>query len=85
MEQFSVDVGIPMNCIFPVKNYKSEISLNNDTDILLLCALKNIINFGEDYVNFRKSQSEFRQKWLKGILFENPAQQDAKISICKIN
>ncbi|KAM8725344.1 interferon-induced protein 44-like [Acanthopagrus schlegelii] len=62
MEQFSVDVGIPMNCIFPVKNYKSEISLNNDTDILLLCALKNIINFGEDYVNFRKSQSEFRQK-----------------------
>ncbi|XP_038583567.1 interferon-induced protein 44-like isoform X2 [Micropterus salmoides] len=58
MEQFSAEVGIPMNCIFPVKNYHEEIDLNNDVDSLLLSALTNIINFGEDCINFKKSQSE---------------------------
>ncbi|XP_038583574.1 interferon-induced protein 44-like [Micropterus salmoides] len=58
MEQFSAEVGIPMNCIFPVKNYHEEINLNNDVDSLLLSALTNIINFGEDGINFKKSQSE---------------------------
>ncbi|XP_038583573.1 interferon-induced protein 44-like isoform X2 [Micropterus salmoides] len=58
MEQFSVEVGIPMNCIFPVKNYHEEIDLNNDVDSLLLSALKHIINFGEDCINFKKSQSK---------------------------
>ncbi|XP_045897801.1 interferon-induced protein 44-like [Micropterus dolomieu] len=58
MEQFSADVGIPMNCIFPVKNYHEEIDLNNDVDSLLLSTLKHIINFGEDCINFKKSQSE---------------------------
>ncbi|XP_045917399.1 interferon-induced protein 44-like [Micropterus dolomieu] len=58
MEQFSAEVGIPMNCIFPVKNYHEEINLNNDVDSLLLSTLTNIINFGEDCINFKKSQSE---------------------------
>ncbi|KAF1377033.1 hypothetical protein PFLUV_G00217680 [Perca fluviatilis] len=56
MEQFSVNVGIPMNCIFPVKNYDREIDLNSDVDSLILSALKHIINFGEDCINFHKSQ-----------------------------
>ncbi|KAF1377031.1 hypothetical protein PFLUV_G00217660 [Perca fluviatilis] len=56
MEQFSVNVGIPMNCIFPVKNYHEEIDLNSDVDSLILSALKHIINFGDDYINFDKSQ-----------------------------
>ncbi|CAJ1077765.1 Hypothetical predicted protein [Xyrichtys novacula] len=51
MEEFSAKVGIPMNCIFPVKNYHDEIDTNNDLDVLLLSALKNIIHFGEDYLN----------------------------------
>lgn len=54
MEQFSADVGIPMNCIFPVKNYHEEIDLDSDVDLLILSALKHIINFGEDFVNFKK-------------------------------
>ncbi|TDH00808.1 hypothetical protein EPR50_G00192490 [Perca flavescens] len=57
MEQFSVNVGIPMNCIFPVKNYHEEINLNSDVDSLILSALKHIINFGDDCINFHKSQS----------------------------
>ncbi|XP_034383134.1 interferon-induced protein 44-like [Cyclopterus lumpus] len=58
MEEFSANVGIPMNCIFPVKNYDSEIDLDNDVDSLILSSLKQIINFGEDRINFHQSQSE---------------------------
>ncbi|XP_067428594.1 interferon-induced protein 44-like isoform X2 [Thunnus thynnus] len=58
MEQFSADVGIPMNCIFPVKSYSEEIDLNNDTDSLILSALKHIINFGEDSMNHKMNQAE---------------------------
>ncbi|XP_067428586.1 interferon-induced protein 44-like isoform X1 [Thunnus thynnus] len=58
IEQFSVNVGIPMNCIFPVKNYSEEIDLNDDTDSLILSALKHIINFGEDFMNHKMNQAE---------------------------
>ncbi|GAA6231656.1 interferon-induced protein 44-like [Lates japonicus] len=51
MEKFSVDVGIPMNCIFPVKNYHEEIDLSDDTDALILSALRRIIDYGEDFIN----------------------------------
>ncbi|KAF1377037.1 hypothetical protein PFLUV_G00217720 [Perca fluviatilis] len=54
MEEFSVNVGIPMNCIFPVKNYHEEINLNSDIDSLILSALTNIINFGDDCINMGK-------------------------------
>ncbi|XP_028250012.1 interferon-induced protein 44-like [Parambassis ranga] len=50
IKTFSSDVGIPMNCIYPVKNYSHEINLNDDVDTLILSALKNMINFGDDFV-----------------------------------
>ncbi|XP_028460526.1 interferon-induced protein 44 isoform X2 [Perca flavescens] len=56
MEQFSVNVGIPMNCIFPVKNYHEEINLNNNIDSLILSALTNIINLGDDCINMGQSE-----------------------------
>uniref|UniRef100_A0A3B3VM39 Interferon-induced protein 44-like n=1 Tax=Poecilia latipinna TaxID=48699 RepID=A0A3B3VM39_9TELE len=43
-------MGIPMNCIFPVKNYSEEIDLNDDVDALVLSALRNMINFGDDFI-----------------------------------
>ncbi|XP_073349472.1 interferon-induced protein 44-like [Pagrus major] len=55
MEQFSAYVGIPMNCIFPVRNYHEEINLKSDVDSLILSALKHIIRFGDDYHNLKKS------------------------------
>ncbi|KAM8723546.1 interferon-induced protein 44-like isoform 2-T3 [Acanthopagrus schlegelii] len=53
MELFSDSLGIPVKCIFPVKNYHSEIDPDDDTDTLILSALKHMINFGEDFVNRR--------------------------------
>uniref|UniRef100_A0A8C9YVE2 Interferon-induced protein 44-like n=2 Tax=Sander lucioperca TaxID=283035 RepID=A0A8C9YVE2_SANLU len=48
MEKFSAEVGIPMNCIFPVKNYHEENNFNSDIDSLILSALKDIIdNLGQ--------------------------------------
>ncbi|XP_017163748.1 interferon-induced protein 44-like [Poecilia reticulata] len=50
MKDFSSAVGIPMNCIFPVKNYSEEIDMNDDIDALVLSALRNMINFGDDFI-----------------------------------
>lgn len=44
-------LGVPMNQIFPVKNYHEELDTDNDTDVLILQAMKQIINWANDYVN----------------------------------
>lgn len=50
-EELHTSVGIPLNCIFPVKNYHSEFCPNEDLDTLILMVLKHIIHFGEDFVD----------------------------------
>lgn len=51
IEKLSAELGIPPNCIFPVKNYHWDIATDDDTDRLILCALKQMIDFGHDFVN----------------------------------
>uniref|UniRef100_A0A3B5QKE3 Interferon-induced protein 44-like n=1 Tax=Xiphophorus maculatus TaxID=8083 RepID=A0A3B5QKE3_XIPMA len=51
MGDFSSSLGIPMNCILPLKNYSDEIQLNPDVDTLILNALKLMIDFGDDYAD----------------------------------
>uniref|UniRef100_A0A667WQA8 Uncharacterized protein n=1 Tax=Myripristis murdjan TaxID=586833 RepID=A0A667WQA8_9TELE len=51
MKNFSDLVGIPMNYIFPVKNYSEEINIKNDVDSLILSVLRRIIDFGEEFIN----------------------------------
>ncbi|XP_066518242.1 interferon-induced protein 44-like [Hoplias malabaricus] len=50
MEECSNRLGVPMNCIFPLKNYSEEINNNLYLDILILMALKSIVMFANDYV-----------------------------------
>ncbi|XP_076153674.1 interferon-induced protein 44-like [Alosa pseudoharengus] len=50
MKHCSYNTGVPLNCIFPVKCYHEEIDLNKDMDVLLLSALKHILNQTYDHV-----------------------------------
>ncbi|MBN3321790.1 IF44L protein, partial [Atractosteus spatula] len=45
IERASKTLGIPVNCIFPVKSYSGEISLNDEIDVLSLTALLQILRF----------------------------------------
>nr|XP_020510636.1 LOW QUALITY PROTEIN: interferon-induced protein 44-like [Labrus bergylta] len=51
VEKFSVTVGIPIKSIFLVKNYESEINTSDDISRPILTALKQMVTFGEDYIN----------------------------------
>lgn len=51
METLNRNLGILLNCIFLMKNYHKEIVTDNNVDSLILCALKKIIDYGEDYLN----------------------------------
>ncbi|XP_060716262.1 interferon-induced protein 44-like [Tachysurus vachellii] len=48
MEVCSNMVGIPMNNIFPVKNYHEEIDTDDDMDLLILKALDQIVHNASD-------------------------------------
>ncbi|XP_017312866.1 uncharacterized protein LOC108258622 isoform X2 [Ictalurus punctatus] len=50
MKECNVNLGVPLNYIFPVKNYHEEINNNAEIDILILMALTNIVNFANDFV-----------------------------------
>ncbi|KAF4107915.1 hypothetical protein G5714_010674 [Onychostoma macrolepis] len=41
-------IGVPMNCIFPVKNYHDEIDVDDDVDVLILKAFDQIVNVAND-------------------------------------
>ncbi|XP_076140380.1 interferon-induced protein 44-like isoform X2 [Alosa pseudoharengus] len=59
MQECSNKLGVPMNCIFPVKNYHEEIHLNDNVNCLILNALKQAIGFADDYVSNCNSKSDF--------------------------
>ncbi|XP_076852009.1 interferon-induced protein 44-like [Brachyhypopomus gauderio] len=48
MQVCSNNLGIPMNYIFPVKNYHEEIDTDDDMDVLILKALDQIVNIAND-------------------------------------
>ncbi|KAL2086080.1 hypothetical protein ACEWY4_017139 [Coilia grayii] len=50
MQHCSNKLGVPMKCIFPVKNYHEEKEVDKKTDCLILDALQKIVHFANDYV-----------------------------------
>ncbi|XP_066511950.1 interferon-induced protein 44-like [Hoplias malabaricus] len=50
MQECSNRLGVPMNCIFPVKNYSEEVNNNVCLDVLILMAITNIVTFANDYI-----------------------------------
>ncbi|XP_060716269.1 interferon-induced protein 44-like [Tachysurus vachellii] len=46
----SNNVGVSLNAIYPLKNYPESIMQEPDTDVLILTALRDILNFANDYV-----------------------------------
>ncbi|XP_073349688.1 interferon-induced protein 44-like [Pagrus major] len=51
VDKFNKLLGLQPNCIFLVKNYVSEINTHDSIDALILCALRQMINYGEDFLN----------------------------------
>ncbi|KAG7315588.1 hypothetical protein KOW79_020454 [Hemibagrus wyckioides] len=50
MELCSHRLGIPMNYIFPVKNYHEDIDTDDDMDLLIFKALDQIVNIAADFL-----------------------------------
>ncbi|KAL7849488.1 hypothetical protein SRHO_G00211110 [Serrasalmus rhombeus] len=50
MKECSVNLTVPMNCIFPVKNYHEETQLNDEINCLMLDALTHIVNWANDSI-----------------------------------
>ncbi|XP_070703320.1 interferon-induced protein 44-like isoform X2 [Pempheris klunzingeri] len=51
VDKVHVWLGIPLNCIFLVKNYDSSTRMSEDMDTQILAALRHMITFGEDYLS----------------------------------
>ncbi|CAB1437039.1 unnamed protein product, partial [Pleuronectes platessa] len=51
VEGFHQQLGLPMNCIFLLKNYSHEIESNDKVNAAIVCALKQMLHYGDDYLN----------------------------------
>ncbi|XP_055367021.1 interferon-induced protein 44-like [Betta splendens] len=51
VDKFSVLLGFPLKNIFLVKNYNSEIITTNDMNTPILSTLRQMVMFGEDFLN----------------------------------
>ncbi|XP_060946741.1 interferon-induced protein 44-like [Limanda limanda] len=51
VDRFHQMLGLPLNCIFLLKNYSHEIESNDKMNAAILCALKQMVTYGEDYLN----------------------------------
>ncbi|MED6261472.1 hypothetical protein ATANTOWER_005670 [Ataeniobius toweri] len=58
MQRVHAYVGIPLNCMFPVKNYHEEINMNTHVDALILCAMRHMIQYGDDFMKFSQNRFE---------------------------
>ncbi|XP_045077907.1 interferon-induced protein 44-like isoform X2 [Coregonus clupeaformis] len=60
IQELSASLGIPVSGILPVKNYSQELELNQNTDILLLSTLDQMLNYADSFFEnqLEKEQEE---------------------------
>ncbi|XP_050951361.1 interferon-induced protein 44-like [Labeo rohita] len=51
VQEVSSQLGVPVSCVLPVKNYSQELELELNCDVLLLTALQQMLNFADDYLD----------------------------------
>lgn len=49
MQKLSSQLGVPLSCIIPVKNYSEELELDLKCDMLLLSAVIQMLRFADNY------------------------------------
>lgn len=47
--ELSDNLGIPLSCVLPVKNYSEELDLDQNTDVLLLAAVEQMLNYADSF------------------------------------
>nr|XP_055028567.1 interferon-induced protein 44-like [Misgurnus anguillicaudatus] len=70
MEWCSGSLGVPMSYIFPVKNYHEEIETNDDMDVLILQAFKQIMELANDHLEIclkNRANQNVREKQPKSV------------------
>ena len=50
VDRVSQVMGLPRSHILPVKNYESEMELNDNINILALLTLQQMLHFADDYM-----------------------------------
>uniref|UniRef100_A0A8C6UW21 TLDc domain-containing protein n=1 Tax=Neogobius melanostomus TaxID=47308 RepID=A0A8C6UW21_9GOBI len=48
-QEVSENIGIPLSCIIPVKNYSEELELEPEVDVLLLSAVEQMLNYADSF------------------------------------
>ncbi|KAI5611121.1 interferon-induced protein 44-like isoform X2 [Silurus asotus] len=63
MKECSNRLGVPMNNIFPVKNYHEEVDTDDDLDFLILKALDQIVNIADDALVKKLSEQNTHEEY----------------------
>ena len=56
--ELSESLGIPLSCVLPVKNYSEELELDQDTDLLLLTAVEQILNYADSFFENQVTEAQ---------------------------
>lgn len=70
VDETSKILGLPRNSILPVKNYENEMELDENTSILALLALRQILYFAEDFMENLQDKLKVAKKVHKEKVFD---------------
>jgi hypothetical protein len=71
VEKASQLLGLPPTNVLPIKNYHKEVELDESISILALLALRQILNFAEDFLEHMLDKKEDEEKGMGKLKSEN--------------